>query len=327
MCPVCMASHQDLDSWHGNAVSHIACSAEATLMETRYVHELFPEASTYEFKQEVMKCGSGLSGAVEEFCWEGLPVGPDVFIVQDLLHGCYKFVWDHITEWLVHIIGEDELDRRFKAQPNLGFCNFTNGISKISQTTGREHRTYLRLVVPIIAGHGRVDHRVLMAIRSLVDYIFMAHYPLISETDLETMEKHLMSFHSYKDIFIQNGARGSKNHLQIPKLHALLHYLKNSYQLGVPDNFSTETPKSLHIRMCKEPYKASNCRDFDHQILNYLDVQDHLTLCHFYEIHRASQDATGSDPAVIVPSWLTTNSNAVQQQHPAEVKISLKAHQ
>src|SRR6266436_1882076 len=127
----------------------------------------------------------------------------------------------------------------------------------------------------------------------------MAHYPLISETDLETMEKHLTSFHSYKDVFIQNGTRGSKNHLWIPKLHALLHYLENSYQLGVPNNFYIETSESLHIRMCKELYKALNRHDFDHQILNYLDVQDCLTLCHFYEIQRASQDATGSAPAVI----------------------------
>src|SRR5260370_22721193 len=115
----------------------------------------------------------------------------------------------------------------------------------------------------------------------------MAHYPLMSETDIEIMERHLMNFHLCKGIFIQNGARGIKDHLWIPKLHALLHYLENSYQLGIPDNFSTEMPKSLHIQMCKEPYKASNHCDFDCQILNYLDVQDCLTLhYYFYEMHR-----------------------------------------
>ncbi len=99
---------------------------------------------------------------MEEFCWEGLPVGPDVFIMQDLLHGCYKFVWDHVAEWLTHIIREDELDHHFKAQPNLGFQNFSKGISKILQAAGHEHRTYLWFIVSVIAGHKKA-----LIIRSL----------------------------------------------------------------------------------------------------------------------------------------------------------------
>ncbi len=106
-----------------------------------------------------------------------------------------------------------------------------------------------------------IDHKVLVAFQSLVDYIFIAHYPLASVTDLET-------------------------NLRIPKLHALLHYIENLYQLSVPDNFSTKTPESLHIQMCKDPYKASNHCNFDCQILNYLDIQDHLTLCLLYYMHK-----------------------------------------
>src|SRR5260370_34983592 len=94
-CPVCMASHCDLDCWQ-DAVSHAPHSAEAMLAEIRDVHRLFPKASTYKFKKEVKKHESGLSGAVEEFCWEGLPVGPNIFITQDPPHSCYKFIWDHI---------------------------------------------------------------------------------------------------------------------------------------------------------------------------------------------------------------------------------------
>src|SRR5260221_7987792 len=160
-CPVFMASHHDLDCWC-NAVSHAPHTAEKTLAEIRDVCDLFPEASMYEFKNEVKKHGSGLSGSVEEFCWEGLPVGPDVFIMQDLLHGCYKFVWDHVAEWLTHIIREDELDHHFKAQPNLGFQNFSKGISKILQAAGHEHRTYLWFIVSVIAGHKKA-----LIIRSL----------------------------------------------------------------------------------------------------------------------------------------------------------------
>ena len=101
--------------------------AETTIAETRQVRELYPEASTYEYKQEMKKCSNGLSGATEEFCWEGLPVGPDIFLTQDLLHRCYKFIWDHLSEWLTHIIGEEELDRRSKLSQSLDFKTLPMG--------------------------------------------------------------------------------------------------------------------------------------------------------------------------------------------------------
>src|SRR5258705_12489344 len=38
--------------------------------------------------------------------------------------------------------------------------------------------------------------------------------------------------------------------------------------------------------MCKDPYEASNHRDYDKQILSYLDIQDHLSMCSAYEDYR-----------------------------------------
>ncbi len=38
--------------------------------------------------------------------------------------------------------------------------------------------------------------------------------------------------------------------------------------------------------MCKMPYHASNRREFDKQILNYLDIHDRLAMRHAYEEYR-----------------------------------------
>ena len=49
-------------------------------------------------------------------------------------------------------------------------------------------------------------------------------------------------------------------------------------------------PESLHIQMCKEPYKSSNHHYYDLQILNYLDVHDQLTLHHqIFETFTSSE--------------------------------------
>ena len=53
---------------------------------------------------------------------------------------------------------------------------FLNGITKISQATGCEHWTYLWYIISIIAGCDRLDHKVLLAARSLVDYIFIVTF-------------------------------------------------------------------------------------------------------------------------------------------------------
>src|SRR5260370_41351281 len=105
----------------------------------------------------------------------------------------------------------------------------------------------------------------------------MVQYPVLSEVDLQKMESLLAIFHQNKDIFISNGSWGS-DHLCIPKLHTLQHFMDDVQSGGTPNNFSTETPESLHIDMCKMPYCASNCHEFNKQILNYLDIHDHLAM-------------------------------------------------
>ena len=188
-CPVCLASHQDLDQWT-DAVSHTPCIGNELITETHLVHQKYHKVTTYEFKNEVMKRRSGLLGAIEEFCWENLPVSPEIFLTQDLLHGCYKFRWDHVAKWLTHTISHEELDCCFRAQPNLGFQSFANGISKISQAFGLEHRRYLKFIVVIIAGHENVSCQVLVVVRSLVDFFYLAHYPVILDDILEVMSQN-----------------------------------------------------------------------------------------------------------------------------------------
>src|SRR5258708_1933358 len=90
-CPVCHAGYKDLPE-HANFK---VCSGSFILSVLRHIHQKFPSASAYEFKQEVKKLELGISGAFEDPCWEGLGIDPSMFIKQDILHGIHKFIWDH----------------------------------------------------------------------------------------------------------------------------------------------------------------------------------------------------------------------------------------
>ena len=110
-------------------------------------------------------------------------------------------------------------------------------------------------MLPVIAGHEKVDSRVIKAVRSILDYTYMAQYPALSELDLQKMEDLLTMFHQNKEIFISNKLRGT-DHLRIPKLHGLHHFMDDTQSGGTPDNFSAETPESLHIDIvmnCAQP--------------------------------------------------------------------------
>lgn len=146
-CPVCIAAKKDL----GEPTCFSCCCGEWILETLSLIRAKYPSATTYEFSKAVRGLHLGLSGCTEEPCWEGLLLGPERFIKQDLLHGSHKFVWDHLMTWLTGTLGGSKIDSRYWAQPPMnGVCHFSNGISRLSQVSGREHREVQKVLVPLI---------------------------------------------------------------------------------------------------------------------------------------------------------------------------------
>src|SRR5258708_7904378 len=201
-CPVCTAVYHNLAENDGCGV----CTGEATISALKEVQRRFPSASLYEFKQQVKRLSKGLSGTIEEPCWAGLGIDPSVFIKQDILHGLHKFIWDHPGKWLKKLIGENEIDHHFIVQPPIHTQRFTGGISKISQASRQEHRTYQRLMLPIIFGHEKVDAKVIDPLCSSLSFVYFPHYPFLSDPTLSKMKYLLSSFNRNKEVFISNGS-------------------------------------------------------------------------------------------------------------------------
>src|SRR5260221_11634975 len=214
-CPVCTAVYHNLAETDGCGV----CMGEVTISALKEVRRRFPSASLYEFKQQVKRLGKGLSDTIEEPCWAGLGIDPSVFIKQDILHGLHKFIWDHPGEWLKKLIGENEMDCRFIAQPPIHTQRFTGSISKISQASRWEHCTYQRLMLPIIFGHEKVNAKVINAIWSVLDFVYMAQYPLLSDSNLSKMKDLLSSFNQNKEVFISNGSREPRHFASLNYMH------------------------------------------------------------------------------------------------------------
>lgn len=97
---------------------------------------------------------------------------PSFFLTPDALHQWHKFFYDHPLKWAINMMSGEELDKRLSAlQYRVGEQHFKNGISKLKQVTGREHRDLQKVFIAVIAG--AVPERALGALRGLIEFIFL----------------------------------------------------------------------------------------------------------------------------------------------------------
>ncbi|KAI0042906.1 hypothetical protein FA95DRAFT_1524820 [Auriscalpium vulgare] len=206
--------------------------------------------------------------------WADLPHA-NIFrcITPDLLHQLHKGVFkDHLVKWTTADKAL-EVDERFKRVPVYpGLRIFHRGISKVSQWTGNEYRQMEKVFLPLICGlHD--DPRVILAARALIDFIYLAHFPAHTTSTLSAMRQALHDFHHNKRVFVDMGQRGDFN---IPKFHALNHYIPAIMLLGSCDGLSTEISERLHIDYAKQAYRSSNRKQYLKQMVVWLTRKDKI---------------------------------------------------
>ena len=193
--------------------------------------------------------------------WENLPYcNIHLCITPDILHQLLQGMIKHLVNWIKEIFPYSELDARCKTLPrNSNIRHFFRGITPLSKITGREHNDIARIILGIIIDlplpHPLLNIRLLKATRALLDFLFLAQYPVHSDDTLQELQAALETFHENKDVFIELGIRKDFN---IPKLHFLSHYVAMIKWTGTTDNFDTEYGERLHIDLTKDAFGASN---------------------------------------------------------------------
>lgn len=134
-----------------------------------------------------------------------------------------------------------------------GLRHFPYGISKVQRWTGRESEEMAKSGLPMIVD--KTNGPILEAMRSLLDFCYLAHSASMCHEDLTELEECLKDFHRRKSAL--SALVGKRGFNGTPKLHMLSHYSSSIRQLGVPDGCSTETFEHLHIEYAKIPWRKS----------------------------------------------------------------------
>jgi hypothetical protein len=161
----------------------------------------------------------------------------------------------------------------------------------LKQVTGREHRDIQRYIVAIIAD--AVPKDFLIAIRSLMDFRYLAQAPETSEHDCIHIDNALRSFHDHKSSIISAGARTGKggkviDNWFIPKLELMQSVSSNIRENGVAMQWSADTTERCHITEIKVPSRSGNNQGYESQICRYLDREEK---CRQFDMATAIREA------------------------------------
>ncbi|CDO71997.1 hypothetical protein BN946_scf184943.g32 [Trametes cinnabarina] len=222
---------------------------------------------------------AGIKPVVNPF-WKDLPF-VDVFrsITPDILHQLYQGVIKHLISWLKSSYSAGELDARCRRlPPNHQIRLFMKGITTLQKVTGKEHADMCRILLGLIIGlpldGGYSPLRLVRAVRSLLDFLYLAQYPAHTSDTLTLLADALHRFHANKDVFITLGVR---QHFKIPKLHSLNHYIDSIKIFGTTDNYDTQYTERLHIDFAKDAYRATNHKDEFPQMTTWLERREKIS--------------------------------------------------
>lgn len=285
--PVTMAMYKEF----GDPFQHQPRTASITLAQLRLIEsKVDPWADLVAYVREAKKIR--LNGVHQPF-WRDWPLAePSRFLTPEPLHHFHRQFWDHDVKWCVNVLGDAEIDFRFSlVQPLTGYRYFKEGISKLKQVTGRDHRDIQRVIVGIIAGAAPNDF--VRAIRALLDFRYLAQAPILDETTCQKILDALQEFHDHKAAILTAGARVGKGNKvienwHIPKLELMQSVVPNIYANGATFQWSADVTEHAHITEIKQPARAGNNQNYDAQICRHLDRSNK---CRQFDLATAIREA------------------------------------
>ena len=232
---------------------------------------------------------------IRNFAWQHYMVNIHACMMSDVLHQLLKGIVMMLIYWIQALVNVSvtkttkrnkhkgnrtikesdaifQLDERFRQVPVYrGLKQFTH-FSEVRQWTGNEQKQMLRQLISVVALL-LVDYApaALHCARAVLDFVMMAQYNYHNEDTLSYMSHALYRIDKLKRVFKESRPQAKdteERHFNIPKLHAMTHYIDFIKKYGSATGFDTCYGEAAHKYLMKEFFPRTNKGEtFQQQIL------------------------------------------------------------
>ncbi|GET52140.1 hypothetical protein GLOIN_2v1783703 [Rhizophagus irregularis DAOM 181602=DAOM 197198] len=235
--------------------------------------------------------------SVPNFFWDLPNINIYLATVPDRMHHLdlglfrYQIIFTCDILKLQHVNGNklvEEVDRRLAAIPRFPAIKiFSNGLQSIARLTANEYRSLMKVMIFVIdnlydENNNEVDNFVnnddlVKLYKYWNEMYILSRYEEFSESDLEKFND---AIHRWTRMFVKAFKFVSPSNLKLPKLHSWVYHIIDSIRsYGAINGYTTETYESLHKYFVKIPYRISNKKDVEPQLLRTINVKQYLLEC------------------------------------------------
>jgi hypothetical protein len=129
---------------------------------------------------------------------------------------------------------------------------------------------------------GLVPDDMVCCCQAFLEFSYIARKDQILESDLDELDDALIRFHQYRQIFITEGVWED---FQVPRQHAMAHYLYLIEQFGAPNGLCTSITEHAHIAAIKEPWRRTNKHE---PIAQMIKIHNQLSLLDAFRLKLES---------------------------------------
>ncbi|RHZ87249.1 hypothetical protein Glove_38g63 [Diversispora epigaea] len=204
---------------------------------------------------------------VENYFWNIPNLNIYAATVPDRMHHLDLGLYHYQIEFTKGILGRSSIDKmneRIGAIPRYpGLKIFSKGLQSIARLTASEHRDLMKMMVFVVDGLLSDDLSEVYV--KWNEMYILSRLEIFKESDLEKFQK---AINEWADLFVILFRKKSDSKMKFPKFHSwIFHIVDTIREYGAINGYTTETYESLHKSYVKTPYRLSNKKGIEEQIM------------------------------------------------------------
>ncbi|RHZ73276.1 hypothetical protein Glove_232g35 [Diversispora epigaea] len=208
---------------------------------------------------------------VFNYFWNIPNINVYVATVPDRMHhldlGLYRYQIEFTKKLLFEAEGRslvDKMNRRITLIPRHSELKiFSGGLQSIALLTADNYRNIMKVMVFVVDDLLNKDLSEVYV--KWNEMYLLSRQETFKESDLKNFQE---AIEKWANLFIKLFGQFSNSDFKLPKLHSWVHHIVDTIrEFGAINGYTTETYEALHKTYVKIPYRLSNKKDVEEQMM------------------------------------------------------------